>query len=424
VPGLTGGPAQLDRQPLAFVGVDLGPATAVVVLGFAMAAVIVSVGAALVRARRPPPGAGRGEQVAEEVTRWLRLRRFLHRRLDPAQATGLALTIALAVIFLAALVFGLVADTFSARSEPAQVDASAAAWGVRHATPGTVRLFHQITLLGSTMVVFSIVVLIGVFEWARRRRQPWRWSAVAFLATVVVGQNLIANGVKLLVERERPPVPHLTGSSGYSFPSGHSASAAATYAALALLLGAGRRWSVKVWLGTAAAMIAAAVATSRVLLGVHWLSDVIAGVSLGLGWFAVCSIAFGGSLLHFGTPAERAEAAHRRARRPLRLGWRRPVSEGTPAPGPVGLATPELPTDATKGRSAMHDLDPQPTEEQVESRAGSLAAEPGNGAEDTGAQARALLADSEERVDDPAARDPDHPGVIRRTADEGVPVEE
>jgi hypothetical protein len=88
------------------------------------------------------------------------------------------------------------------------------------------------------------------------------------------------------------------------------------------------------------------------------------------------------------------------------------------------LATSELPTDATKGRSAMHDLEPQPTEEQVESRAGSLAAEPGNGAEDTGAQARALLADSEERVEDPAARDPDHPGVIRRTADEGVPVEE
>lgn len=399
--------------------VDLGPATSIVLLGFVIAAVLAAAGAALVRAPHRPPAAGHGEQVAEKVTRWLRLRRFLHRRLDPAQATGLALTIALAVIFVAALVFGLVADAFSARSEPAQADASAAAWGVRHATPGTVRLFHQITLLGSTPVVLAIVVLFGALEVVRRHR----WSALAFLATVVVGQNLIVNGVKLLVERERPPVLHLTGASGYSFPSGHSASAAATYAALALLLGSGRRWSVKVWLGTAAAAVMVAVAASRVLLGVHWLSDVVAGVSLGLGWFAVCSIAFGGSLLHFGTPAERAEAKDRSAGRAgFRRPWRRPP--GTPGPGPVGLPASELPTDATKGRSAMRDAEPQPTEEQVESRAGSLAAEPGNGADDTGAQARALLEESEERLEDPAARDPDHPGVIRRRSDEGVPVDE
>jgi len=46
------------------------------------------------------------------------------------------------------------------------------------------------------------------------------------------------------------------------------------------------------------------VAASRVLLDVHWLSDVIAGTMLGWGWFAICSIAFGGRLLHFGAPAE------------------------------------------------------------------------------------------------------------------------
>ena len=400
--------------------VDLGPATSIVLLGFVIAAVLAAAGAALVRAPHPPPATGRGEQVAEKVTRWLQLRRLLHRRLDPAQATGLALTIALAVIFVAALVFGLVADAFASRSGPAQADASAAAWGVRHATPETVRLFHQLTLLGSTPVVLAIVVLFGAFDVMRRQR----WSGVAFLATVVVGQNLIANGVKLLVQRERPPVPHLTGASGYSFPSGHSAAAAATYAALALLLGSGRRWSVKVWLGTAAAAVTVAVAASRVLLGVHWLSDVVAGVSLGLGWFAVCSVAFGGSLLRFGTPAERTEVKDRTAGRAgVRWPWRRPPPD-TPGPGPVGLPASELPTDATKGRSAMRDAEPQPTEEQVESRAGSLAAEPGNGADDTGAQARALLEESEERLEDPAARNPHDPGVIRRRSDEGVPVDE
>ena len=51
-----------------------------------------------------------------------------------------------------------------------------------------------------------------------------------------------------------------------------------------------------------------AVASSRVLLDVHWLSDVIAGLLLGWGWFAICGIAFGGRLLQFGAPAELAAA--------------------------------------------------------------------------------------------------------------------
>jgi undecaprenyl-diphosphatase len=50
--------------------------------------------------------------------------------------------------------------------------------------------------------------------------------------------------------------------------------------------------------------IAVAVAASRVLLDVHWLSDVIAGLALGWAWFAVCGIAFGGRILRFGAAAE------------------------------------------------------------------------------------------------------------------------
>ncbi|HYT24966.1 MAG TPA: phosphatase PAP2 family protein, partial [Actinomycetota bacterium] len=250
---------------------------------------------------------GRGEQIAEEVTRWLRLRRFLHRRLDPRQATGLALTIALAAIFAAGLLFGVVADMITSKTGLARLDASAANWGVRHATKESVRVFDWLTLLGSSAVITVEVVVFGLADRLRRRR----WSGAAFLATVALGQNLLANGIKLLFHRERPPVPHLTGATGFSFPSGHSAAAAATYAALALLLGSGRRWPLKVWLGVAAAAVTTAVATSRVLLGVHWLTDVIGGALLGLGWFAVCSIAFGGPLLHFGAPAERAEAEDR-----------------------------------------------------------------------------------------------------------------
>ena len=58
-----------------------------------------------------------------------------------------------------------------------------------------------------------------------------------------------------------------------------------------------------------AAGIAVAVAASRVLLDVHWLTDVIAGLALGWAWFAVCAIAFGGRLLRFGAAAAVAAIA-------------------------------------------------------------------------------------------------------------------
>jgi undecaprenyl-diphosphatase len=229
----------------------------------------------------------------------------VRRRLDPAEATGLALTAALALIFVAGLLFGLVAGMVSTRTGLYHYDAGAAAWGARHATRTTVRAFQTITQLGGTTLVIVEAALLGLFDVLRRRR----WSGAAFMLTVVLGQNLLSTGVKLLVQRDRPPVnPPLTQVPGFSYPSGHTTAAAATYAAIALLLGRGRRWPVRVSLALAAAAVIVDVALSRVLLGVHWLTDVIGGAALGLAWFAVCAAAFGGSLLRFGAPVERAMA--------------------------------------------------------------------------------------------------------------------
>jgi membrane-associated phospholipid phosphatase len=363
----------------------MGPVTTMVLLAGVLAAVIaVVVGLVAGRRRR---GHRPAEEAGEELFR-ARAARFLRRRLDPEAATGLALTVALGLVFAAALGFGLVSDMVTSETGLYRLDASAAAWGAENATPASTWFLGLVTWLGATITVLAVTGLLGGLEWLRRRRL----AVLAFMVTVVVGQNLIANTVKELVDRERPPVPHLAPSSGFSFPSGHTAAAAATWAAVALVVGRGRPLRVKAWLAAGAAGITVAVAASRVLLGVHWLTDVIGGAALGFGWFVVCSVAFGGALLHFGAPAERVEAEEAR------------LSGDRPATPPRSQPMPE----------------PEPTPEQVDGRAGSLAAEPGNAAQDPDAQARALLEESEARVEDPAARDPDDQGVIRRRSDEGV----
>src|SRR5207248_2913038 len=91
-----------------------------------------------------------------------------------------------------------------------------------------------------------------------------------------------------------------------SFPSGHATAAAATFAAFAFVAGRGHTRSVRALLGAGATALTLMVASTRVLLGVHWLTDVMAGICLGWAWFASCSIAFGGRLLQFGAPAETA----------------------------------------------------------------------------------------------------------------------
>ena len=78
--------------------------------------------------------------------------------------------------------------------------------------------------------------------------------------------------------------------------------------ACVFLLSRRRSLHTKAILVGVAAGIAGAVASTRVLLGVHWFTDVLAGLALGWAWFAIGSIAFGGPLLRFGAPVAQAEA--------------------------------------------------------------------------------------------------------------------
>ena len=148
-------------------------------------------------------------------------------------------------------------------------------------------------------------------------------AVIGFLLLTVGGQFAVVDLIKWIVDRSRPDIDRLTNFSGPSFPSGHAAASAASFAAFALLLGMGRAPRFRATLAAIAVALAVGIAASRVFLGVHWFTDVLAGLAFGWAWFALCSIAFGGRLLHFGAPAEQAEQAVESDQQPLQTAWRR-----------------------------------------------------------------------------------------------------
>ncbi len=273
---------------------------------------------ALVR-RRPHADPGdasvRPATIAVQLRRFPRLRRMIQRapRSDvvPAGATTttqvatttVGLSVAAAGVFVGALAFGLLVFLVRGGIGVGPIDRGVAEWAEHHATSLSTAVLRRVTMLGGTLGATVVALLVGAIEYRRRpNRAIW-----VFLAVVLVGQNVLANGVKLLVDRARPAIDPLAGFSGSSFPSGHSATAAAVFAALALLAGRGRSDGTRAIIAGLAAAAAVAVAGTRVLLGVHWLTDAAAGLVLGWSWFALCSIAFGGRLLRFGAPVAVAE---------------------------------------------------------------------------------------------------------------------
>lgn len=140
---------------------------------------------------------------------------------------------------------------------------------------------RDVTALGGVLLR-NIIVVAALFALLVLRM---RREALVLFGTVIGGW-LANTAVKALVGRPRPDiVPHLTEAGGASFPSGHSFNAAVVYIAIALAFAAMTpRQPVRVTIIAGAALLAMAIAWSRVWLGVHFPSDVIAGWLGGAGW--------------------------------------------------------------------------------------------------------------------------------------------
>ena len=146
---------------------------------------------------------------------------------------------------------------------------------------GMLEAVRDITALGGVVLrwLFSLTALAALV-FLRMRRE-----AVLLTATLLTGWA-VDTALKVLVGRPRPTlVPHLTDAGGMSFPSGHSFNSALGFIAVALAFATlSQRHAVRWSLIGAAMAISLLVAWSRVLLGVHYPSDVIAGWLGGAGW--------------------------------------------------------------------------------------------------------------------------------------------
>ena len=143
---------------------------------------------------------------------------------------------------------------------------------------------RDITALGGAAVL--TLLTIGVAGFFILRRQ---WPALSLMLVTVVGGTILVDGLKSVFARERPTIlAHLMEETSYSFPSGHSTMATVVYLSLAVMLAEFQdKRRVRIYIIASAALVAILVGVSRVVLGVHYPSDVAAGWTLGVLWAAL-----------------------------------------------------------------------------------------------------------------------------------------
>jgi undecaprenyl-diphosphatase len=166
----------------------------------------------------------------------------------------------------------------------ARLDSTAVQWLAQHRSATWTRLAQPAGALGSTAVVSTFTAVTAVLLLAVTRR----WRPMLFLIVGMAGEATLFLATASIIDRSRPPVPHLGPDlPTTSFPSGHVAAALTCYGAVTVLVFTGTRawWR---WFVLAAAVLAvSSVALSRIYYGVHYPSDVLGSALLAGSWLLV-----------------------------------------------------------------------------------------------------------------------------------------
>jgi membrane-associated phospholipid phosphatase len=216
-----------------------------------------------------------------------RTARFRYRDYLPVfvlLAAGLAITMFAGDAFLD------LAELVQSQSPRLQeIDKQAHHWASTQRRSGPTLFFTTMTIIGTPVGLAIIAVIISALLVARGR---WRWALYVMLTGSLGG--LLNLQLKAYFARARPELSEaLRDAHGYSFPSGHAMGSTIVFGTLAYVaFRVLKRWRTRAAAISAAATIVAAIATSRVYLGVHWISDIAAGVAAGLIWLTTATIAY------------------------------------------------------------------------------------------------------------------------------------
>ena len=212
------------------------------------------------------------------------------RRTDPAQRYGLRLTLLIVAMVVVAVPFSFLLFQVLFEGPLTELDGDLADRlnaAVRD-TPAAVTALQGISWLGRPPVLWLVTGLSVLYTW---RNGAHRLSL--FLIATTAGGGIMSTAIKVLVDRPRPEVDHpVTTAFGKSFPSGHALSSTVVFGAVLLtflpvLAPRLRRAAVVL-----TAMLVLSIGASRLLLGVHFLSDVVGGHILGVAWLLAATAIF------------------------------------------------------------------------------------------------------------------------------------
>lgn len=213
---------------------------------------------------------------------------FVRARLSPDSYFGLQLTLGALVLIGFAWLFGGIAEDVVTGDPITLLDVQLAQWFHGHATPAFTRAMLLVSTLNDVLAISLMGALTAaVLAWRRR----WTWLLA--LALALPGGMLINSLMKLAFHRARPGFDHpLVVLTSFSFPSGHVAGATLFYGFLvALFVIHSTVWKRKAMAVLTAMALIALVALSRISLGAHYLSDVLAAFAESAAWLTLCLLA-------------------------------------------------------------------------------------------------------------------------------------
>jgi len=191
-----------------------------------------------------------------------------------------AILASLAVAVLALFLFAWLGSEVL-QGDTQHFDLAIRTWVHRFASPGMTRAMTAISLLGYNILIGEMLIAFAFFAWLR-----WRRAAV-WLAVAMTGALALDMTLKYAYHRTRPTAYFGVEPQSYSFPSGHALCSFCFYGVMAGLLSARTKslpWRLAIWI--AAALLVIAIGLSRIYLGVHYPSDVIAGYLAAAVWVA------------------------------------------------------------------------------------------------------------------------------------------